>query len=281
MTVDPAMPAVDPARFFSPKAGRPSLVYVRETGSTSDLAGRLAADGAPEGTVVVADAQTAGRGRLGRSWLSPAGAGLYVSIVIRPDGPDDRALGALLPLAIGASLAAGLRGLTGRAVELKWPNDLVVRPDATGVAGAAAGGSGLRKIGGVLVEAATLGADVRHAVVGIGINLGQGAYPAALAPRAASLTHAGGSAVDRTELLDVVLGAVADAVADLRAGRTSVVLDRVRAMTPSAVGTTVAWELDGHRLAGVTCGIDADGALRVASGSRVHRMVSATLDWDV
>src|SRR5439155_24838328 len=94
-------------------------VYWLETaGSTNDIAARLAEVGGEEGTVVVAEAQTAGRGRMGRVWHSPAGAGLYVSIILKPAFPT-----ALLTLGIGVALAEGVQAATGLPAEIKWPND--------------------------------------------------------------------------------------------------------------------------------------------------------------
>src|SRR5215204_4022001 len=98
------------------------LHYFSEIGSTNDEAARLAEAGAAEGTTVVAGAQSAGRGRLGRSWFSPAGAGLYASVVLR-----DRRAAPLLTLAGGVAVAEGIRAATALPVEIKWPNDVVVR----------------------------------------------------------------------------------------------------------------------------------------------------------
>lgn len=128
------------------------VVRLAQTPSTNDVATRLAADGAPEGTVVVADEQTRGRGRLGRAWHSPPGSGLYLSVVFRPtDGMPDEAAGAavarLLTLAAGVAAAEAVRGATGLAVELKWPNDLVI-------------GRPRRKLAGLLAEGSTVAGRV-------------------------------------------------------------------------------------------------------------------------
>ncbi len=106
-------------------AGR--IVYLETTGSTNDVAASLAASGAAEGTVVLADAQTAGRGRRGRSWFSPPGAGLYVSVVLTPSAAacGERAT-ALLTLSAGVALSEAVERMTGLAPAIKWPNDLLV-----------------------------------------------------------------------------------------------------------------------------------------------------------
>src|SRR6185436_9792131 len=110
------------------------------TSSTNDVAAHLAELGANEGTIVAADAQTAGRGRLGRSWFSPPGAGLYVSIVLRPSGDLSKTgnPSALLTLASGVAIAEGVGASTGLPVEIKWPNDVMI---------------GRRKLAGILAEA--------------------------------------------------------------------------------------------------------------------------------
>mgnify|MGYP000244716598 CR=1 FL=1 len=123
-----------------------------EVGSTNDVAWEWAASGAPEGALVVARAQTRGRGRAGRTWLSPAGGGLWFSVVLYP-GLVHPAAG-MLPLAVGFGVAAGLRRLGLRA-ELKWPNDVLV---------------GGRKICGVLVEGRFSGSRLATAVAGVGVN---------------------------------------------------------------------------------------------------------------
>src|SRR6185436_8017573 len=100
--------------------GQPA-VFFHETGSTNDIAAAMAEQGAPQGAMAVAFAQTAGRGRLGRVWFSPPGAGLYVSVVCR-----DATVAPLLTLAGGVAVADGIRAATGLPVEIKWPNDVVV-----------------------------------------------------------------------------------------------------------------------------------------------------------
>ncbi len=153
-------------------AGFAQLRYFAEVDSTNDIALALAAGGAPEGTSVLADVQGAGRGRRGRSWFSPAGAGLYLSVVVRP-GESARTL-SLLTLAAGVAAAEAVAAASGLPVELKWPNDLVT-------------GRPWRKLGGLLCESTGPGATVDAVVVGLGINLRQAAYPPEIADRATSI----------------------------------------------------------------------------------------------
>lgn len=136
-----------------------------EVDSTSDVARQLARDGAPEGTLVVADRQLAGRGRHGRDWYSPPGAGLYMSLVLRPRLES----GQLPRLTVVAAVAVvqALQGLTGIAARIKWPNDIWV---------------GERKLGGLLAESFAGGV-----VLGVGINVGPCHFPPQLVARATCL----------------------------------------------------------------------------------------------
>lgn len=164
-----------------------------DVGSTNDVARRLAADGAPDGSVVVADEQTAGRGRAGRAWSSPPGLGLWVSIVRRP-GPGFQP--GALPLRVGLAAARALdRFLAPARAELKWPNDLH------------AGG---RKVGGILCEAVWEGDRPAAVVVGLGLNVlhGATAFPEELRPLATSVALAAGREPDRAAVADAILPAL-------------------------------------------------------------------------
>ena len=169
---------------------RPHLYLFSRVDSTNEQARRLADEGSPAGTLVLADAQTEGRGVEGRSWHSPKGMGLYLSILLRPRAlPNPK----LLPLLAGLGIAKATEQLIPNAqVAIKWPNDLIVSD---------------RKAGGVLSEASWEGDVVRHVVLGIGINVhqGPGDFPAELRPVAISLDMAAGEEVSRLELTDHVL----------------------------------------------------------------------------
>lgn len=245
------------------------VVYLPETGSTNDVAADLATGGEAEGTLVVAGAQTSGRGRLGRSWWSPPGAGVYASVVCRPVRPSGGAEAddiRLLTLAGGIAVADGVRLATGLTVELKWPNDIVR-------------GRPWRKIAGLLAEASTVGGQIRYVVLGIGINLTPAAYPPELVGRATSLEAELGRPAALTEVLAETLGAFGELMAALRAGRASDVLDRWRALAPSLPGTPVEWEsADGARR-GIAVGIDETGALLVRSVRGLERLVAGEVRW--
>jgi BirA family biotin operon repressor/biotin-[acetyl-CoA-carboxylase] ligase len=239
--------------------------YFGATGSTNDVAARLAEQGAPEGTLVVAGAQSSGRGRLGRDWFSPPGAGLYMSIVCR----DGRSA-PFATLAGGVSVADGIRAATGLPVEIKWPNDVV----------APAPGAAFRKLAGVLAEASSTAAGIQHVVVGVGINLRPAAYPAALADRATSIEVELGRPVDGAMVFGEVLAIFAGHMAALSSGATAPLLSRWRALAPSSIGRSVAWERDGKSQSGVASGIADDGALLVRVGARVERIISGEVRWN-
>ena len=156
---------------LGPFAGR--VRHYPRVGSTNDVAADLAADDAPHGTVVVADEQTAGRGRHGNRWFSPPGSGLYVSVLLRADAPP------VLTLAAGVAAAEALAQTAGLDAVLEWPNDVVVET-----------AGGRRKVAGILVEASTVGDRVDRVVVGMGVNPRDGAWPPEVASHTASgLVH--------------------------------------------------------------------------------------------
>lgn len=167
-----------------------SFRYYDEIESTNTEARNLAADGAPEGTVVVAEHQSAGRGRLGRQWTSPAGKGLLFSVVLRPRVPMTEAH--LLTLVAATAAAEGIEGQTKVPVQIKWPNDLIVNG---------------RKVGGILLEVSGEYDQVRWVVVGVGINVNTefAELPVALRRSAISLKAAVGKPVDRSVLLARIL----------------------------------------------------------------------------
>ncbi len=242
------------------------LYYLHETSSTNDVAASYADRGAPEGTTVVAAAQTSGRGRLGRSWYSPPGAGLYLSIIIR----DARAA-PFLTLAGGVAVAEGVRRATGLPLEIKWPND-VVTPGASGP-------SRRRKLAGVLAEASSSSDGLQHVVVGIGINLSPASYPQELADRASSIETELGRPVEPGVVLAEVLAALAVELEPLGRGDASGLLARWRRLAPSAVGATVECDTPGGRVIGTAAGIADDGALLVRVGNRVERVIAGEVVW--
>ena len=238
------------------------VIRLGEVSSTNDVVRMHAERGAPEGLAVVAAAQTAGRGRQGRTWHSPAGSGLYVSVLLRPT----KAALSLLTLAGGVALCEAVRENTGLRVMIKWPNDLLA-PE------------GRRKLAGILVEGSSTGEGVDFAVFGFGLNIGAAAYPLEIRDRATSLEEELGRPVDADLVLGGCLEALDRRYRDLLEGRRADVLARWRELAPDVQGTRVEWMRDGTLRRGVTAGIDETGALLVRTDGAVERIVSGEVTW--
>ena len=256
------------ARVNLGRLGVPTLFF-STIGSSNDVAATLAVNGSHEGAVVVAEAQTAGRGRRGRRWFSPPGAGLYVSVVLAPARAvrsSDRAT-ALLTLAAGVALAEAVEHTTGLAPDIKWPNDLLI---------------GRRKLAGILAEgvaAPAPGGGVQSVVLGYGVNVSPAAYPLELRDRVTSLESELGRTVDRAELCARSLESLARRYDDLLDARYDAILDAWRARSPGSRGARVSWETPGGTQTGVTIGVDDMGALLVRVGERNERLVAGEVNW--
>ncbi|GGT83791.1 MULTISPECIES: biotin--[acetyl-CoA-carboxylase] ligase [Streptomyces] len=237
-----------------------SLDVVPSTGSTnSDLAGR--ADELPGGTVLVAEEQTAGRGRLDRSWVAPARSGLFFSVLLKPDVPVHR--WGWLPLLAGVAAATGLAKSAGVDLSLKWPNDLLVSV-----------GGEERKTGGILAERA----GDHGVVVGLGINvtLREDELPV---PAAGSLLLADAVSTDRDTLLRAVLRSLEQWYGEwVRADGDPEVsgLQAAYAAGCATLGRRVRAQLPGERmLEGEAVALDGDGRLVVATEGGGTEAVSA------
>ncbi len=235
--------------------------FLQTTSSTNDYALSLA----KEGAVVLADSQTAGRGRRGHTWFSPAASGLYVSVVLAPAHArvDPARATQLLTLTAGLAIAEGIQAATGLRVEVKWPNDLYIRA---------------RKLAGVLAEAS--GSPSRLVVVGYGVNVQSTAYPPELRDRVTSLESELGRPIDRLLIFAETLAAFAARYADLLAGRYDAILDAWRSRAPAATGARVSWTTPQGVVTGVTSGIDADGTLLVRTSGGVERIVAGEVNWE-
>src|SRR5512132_731363 len=223
------------------------IYFFGETGSTNDVAATLAEHGAPEGATVMASCQTAGRGRFGRAWFSPEGAGLYVSVLCRNANAAP-----LLTLAGGVAVAEGIRAATALPVFIKWPNDIVTAE--TG---------GRRKLAGILAEASTGADGLQYVILGFGINLRSAAYPPELADRATSIETELGRRADAGAVLAETLAAFRALFDRLARGDGEHVLARWRTLAPSSRGATVEWTTAAGDVRGTAAGIDTDGALLV------------------
>jgi BirA family biotin operon repressor/biotin-[acetyl-CoA-carboxylase] ligase len=196
-------------------------------GSTNDVVRAWLADGTPEVALAVADEQTAGRGRDGRSWVAPAGAALLLSLGFRPTclaAAHAWRLAATTSLAM-ADAAEEVAGLPDRSIRLKWPNDLVIETDGLAVPIAPTEASSVRKVAGVLGETDGLGSADPRVVVGIGIDTDWAAadFPPELADTMTSLREAShGRPIDHVALLDAFLGRLEVRIEALRGGRFDV-----------------------------------------------------------
>jgi BirA family biotin operon repressor/biotin-[acetyl-CoA-carboxylase] ligase len=244
------------------------VLHFETIGSTNDVAISLAGSDDAEGAVVLADEQTAGRGRRGHTWFSPALSGLYVSIVLTPRHArrDPKRATTLLTLATGLALAEAIEATTALRADLKWPNDLQVAR---------------RKLAGILAEAVAPSDDAgpRAVVIGYGINVGASAYPREIADRVTSLETELGRSIDRTVLVVETLALVSARYEDLLAGRFDAILDAWRDRAPASRGAQVSWKTGSGELTGRTAGIDEQGALLVRVGDRIERIVGGEVIW--
>lgn len=229
--------------------------WVDSTGSTNADLLAEAADGRPEGLVLVADHQVAGRGRLDRTWEAPPGSSLLVSVLLRPAlGPDD---GFLVTFAAGLAAVEAVHQVAGVTPGLKWPNDLVLVGDDPRAG---------RKLGGILAEARLGASGLEAVVVGMGLNVNwPRELPAELEGIAVALNHVVGAEVDREDLLVAWLQHLDARLAalDTPAGRPAL-LERVRAVS-ATLGRPVRVELpDGSRLEGDAVDLTPGGHLLVA-----------------
>jgi biotin-[acetyl-CoA-carboxylase] ligase BirA-like protein len=255
------------------------LIYATEVGSTNDLAAAAAEHGAAEGTTFVAGAQTAGRGRLGRTWFSPPGAGLYLSTIVRR-----ASLAPWITLAGGLAVADGIRAATALPLQIKWPNDIV-----------AVGGAGFRarrKIAGILAEASSGPEGVTHVVLGVGINLRAAAFPPELADRASAIETELGRPADAGAVLAQVLAALNRTLGEPAAAGPphstgaappgspqAALIARWLALSPSAHGAPIEWDAGPDTKSGTTAGLAEDGALLARTRDGLERIVSGDVRW--
>ena len=216
------------------------------TDSTNIDALEAARADTPHGSVYLADEQLAGRGRGDHEWRSPAGDGLYVSVLLRPLFPARRL--PLLPLAAGLAAADAIRAASGLAVDLRWPNDLLI---------------GSRKVGGILVESKTVGGKVAFAVVGVGINIHQRGFATGLPTPATSLDLEAGRYIHRQDLLVSLLESLErEALGLLDPAAARAVPRRVEETSTWVRGRQV--QVHGPQACtGVTAGLDERGFLLV------------------
>jgi len=251
--------------------GQPAIYSFDVVESTNAEANRLAQDGAPEGTLIVADAQTKGRGRLGRTWVSPPVSGLYLSIILRPAHPPDWF--PRLMLTAGVAVASAIQQI-GTTPQLKWPNDILI---------------GDRKVGGILTEAVFNKRRIDFAVLGIGINVNteQDELPISIRNLATSLRLGLGKKVSRIDLLQILLYQLEQCYESLDTGAFPTILETWSEFD-TTLGRVVEIFLPERRVVGVAEALHQDGTLlvrdkkdclhRIVAGDVVHRYLDPSSD---
>lgn len=228
------------------------LVVVDSIDSTNRKARELAGAGAAEGTLVLADRQTAGRGREGRGWDSPPGVGIWMTLIARPRVPSD--IASLLPLASGLAVAEAIEAHCAVRITLKWPNDLLI---------------GGRKLAGILVESSTQGARLVWVVIGVGLNVRtEGpAFPDAIRESATSLALEGVSVPSREELVAGMVRAMGARIRALAADGAHTLVAAFGPRDALGGGSVEVETTEGGTIRGRSLGIAPDGALRLATDS--------------
>jgi BirA family biotin operon repressor/biotin-[acetyl-CoA-carboxylase] ligase len=232
--------------------GRHILAY-RSVQSTNDIAATQAEHGATEGTIVVADQQTKGRGRLGRTWFSPPGTGIYLSIILKPKFPPEDAPG--LSLMAALALAETLESFCPKGVKIKWPNDVLL---------------GGRKVAGILTELSAEKDKISHVIVGVGINVnhGIGHFPDELKDTATSMRRYLKHKVSRVALLQKFLLQFEREYHHYRKNRLANGHRRLRQYS-SLLGQEVTVQSAHHRISGIAHDIDDRGRLILQSGGKL------------
>jgi BirA family biotin operon repressor/biotin-[acetyl-CoA-carboxylase] ligase len=239
------------------------LNHFYKIGSTNTAAMAAAADGAPEGSVFLAEEQTAGRGRGDHSWHSARSAGIYCSVILRPELPPSDVL--VLSLAAGLAVRAGIEQVDSRVrPDLKWPNDLLLDG---------------RKVCGILTEMNSEATRVRYIVVGVGLNVNQPSFPSEIAHEAMSLRMASGTEWSRVELAAALLKSLDREYRELITAPDSraSILRRFAEHSSWVRGRSVRIDDNGSSYEGTTEGLDERGFLRLQTGQGLRTVLSGTV----
>ena len=219
---------------------------------------RQAKRGAPEGLCIVAREQTRGRGRQERVWISPRDAGLYFSIVLRPE--LEVSAWPLITLMAALAVSKALFEVCALQVDIKWPNDIVINE---------------QKLCGILAETVETGQGLA-CVLGVGINLSEQAFPAELKEHATSVAAASGNSFDAELLLGIVLKHLSRYYAQLSTKNgPAVIVSDWTAASSFANSKLVSVKTGSENLVGITCGLESDGALRIQTDIGEIKIVRA------
>ena len=237
------------------------VVHYFSTGSTNDVAMRQAGRGAAHGTVVVAEEQTAGRGRFGRSWYSERGSGLYLSVILRP--PLAPAAAPLLPLLAGVAAQEAIESVTKLRPDIRWPNDLLV---------------GKKKICGILTEMSAELDRLHYVVLGIGLNVNHRRVPKDLASIATSLRMEGEKEYSRIAVLVALLRNLERYYRLLLAKGPAPIVERFRAGSSYASGKRIRIKTPAEEFTATTVDLEPSGALRIRrKGGREESLLSGEI----
>ncbi len=246
---------------FGQQAGK-LIHHYYKTGSTSTDAMLAASDGAPEGSVFLAEEQLAGRGRAAHAWHSARSSGIYCSVILRPEMPPSDAL--VFSLAAGLAVGSAVMEIAPQlTVDLKWPNDLLLDG---------------QKFCGILAEMNAEATRVRYLVVGIGINVNQTKFPSELRETATSLRIATGAEWSRIELCAALLKSLDREYRSLieHPGGRGAILRRFEASSSMVRGRKVRVEND-EKFTGISEGLDERGFLRVKTSAGMQTVISGTV----
>ena len=231
-------------------------VYFDATDSTNIQARRLAEAHAPHGTLVVSDRQDGGKGRRGRSWASPSGVGIWMSLILRPEIAPSSA--SMLTLAAALAVREGIQEETGLSPLIKWPNDLVLNG---------------KKICGILTEMSTELMEIQYVITGIGINVNQREFPSEIRDTATSLSLEAGRCFRRSSLIAAILKAFEkDYAAFLKTGDLSLLLEEYNACLVNRGKEVCILDPSGEYRA-VAEGIDESGSLLVTLPDGTRREI--------
>jgi BirA family transcriptional regulator, biotin operon repressor / biotin---[acetyl-CoA-carboxylase] ligase len=243
-------------------SGRP-LFWYDEVDSTNNIALKMAGEGAASGTIILADSQTSGRGRLNRNWVSPSGRNIYFSIILKPNLSLE--IYPKITMAVGVGVCRSLAKTTRLKPQLKWPNDIFL---------------GNRKLAGILTESGPLQkGSIPWVVVGVGVNIliTSAEFSTELREKATSLLIHCGKSFSRGEILLQVVGEIKKAVKELQDnGFESLLADWQK--LDATKGKHLSWSCSEKEIHGISLGPDKDGFLRLLDDSgKEHQVVSGTI----
>jgi BirA family biotin operon repressor/biotin-[acetyl-CoA-carboxylase] ligase len=240
------------------------LHHFFQIASTNESALQMGREGKADGSVILAEEQTAGRGRMGRSWLSEKGSGIYLSVLLYPPLPPWKA--PLLSLLSAVAVQRTIQQVCQLEADIKWPNDLLL---------------GGKKFAGILLEMSSDLDRIKHAVIGIGVNVNQKSFPSPLDGKATSLLLETKRLISRIELTARLLHSFDELYRALLAGKEAdIITDWIRCSS-FARGRRILLDWNGAKIGGITLGLTGEGFLRIQLDDGTVREIASgeILDW--